>query len=217
MKSLLFPALFSLVAFAAPTVVHAGAACCASPDAECTPAEVGKPAPDFTLPGSDGKNHTLSAAKGKITVLEWTNPECPFVKKFDDSGEIQKLQKEIAEKGVVWYRINSSNPQNPGYQSVAQAADYNTAKKVPAITLIDADGKVGKTYAAKTTPHLYVINAEGTLVYNGAIDDVPSKDAADIAKAKNYVRQVVNELADGKPVSVSTTKPYGCGVKYAQK
>ena len=213
----LIPAFLSLVALGASPVFADPSCCGTSGETNCQTAEVGKPAPDFKLPGSDGKEHTLSASKGRITVLEWTNPECPFVKKFDDSGEIQKLQKELIGKGVVWYRVNSSNPENNGYQTVAQAADYNNAKKIPAVTLIDADGKVGQCYAAKTTPHIYVIDKEGTLVYNGAIDDKPSKDAADIATAKNYVRQVVNELAEGKSVSVSTTKPYGCGVKYAKK
>lgn len=216
MKALLFPTLLSLSTLFLATGAHASDSCC-SAEAAPTTAEVGKPAPAFTLPGADGKSHSLSDAKGKITVLEWTNPECPFVIKFDKSGEIQKLQKEITAKGVVWYRINSSNAQNPGAQTVAQAADYNTAHKVAATaTLLDPEGTVGKLYGARTTPHIYVINAEGTLVYNGAIDDAPTKASADVAGAKNYVRQAVDEVLAGKAVSTPQTKPYGCGVKYAK-
>jgi len=179
-------------------------------------AEVGKPAPEFTLPGADGKNHSpVSENKGKIIVLEWTNPGCPFVQKFYAPKEMQKLQKEMKEKGVVWYRINSSAEGQEGHQNVEQAAKYDKAHGVEAkATLLDHDGKVGRLYGAKTTPHMYIIDTTGTLVYNGAIDDMATPRSGDIALAKNYVRQAVDELLAGKPVSNHTTKPYGCSVKY---
>lgn len=204
MKALLaIPAVFSALVLAATPAV-------------AKDAEVGKPAPAFTLPGADGKEHSpIAEAKGKIVVLEWTNPGCPFVQKFYNPKEMQKLQKEMKEKGVVWYRINSSAEGKEGHQTAEQAAKYDKAGGVEAVaTLLDHDGKVGRLYGAKTTPHLFIIDTKGTLVYDGAIDDMATPRSSDIPLAKNYVRQAVDELLAGKPVSNPTTKPYGCSVKY---
>jgi hypothetical protein len=179
-------------------------------------ATVGQPAPDFTLQGGDGKPHSLSEYKGKFIVLEWTNPQCPFVHKFYDSGTMQKLQKEETAQGVVWIRINSSGVGKEGSQTVADVAPYEQANHVAStVTLLDPDGTVGHTYGARTTPHMFVINPEGKLIYAGGIDDKPSPNQEDIATAKNYVTAALAEAMAGKPVSVPTARPYGCSVKYA--
>lgn len=180
-------------------------------------AEIGKPAPAFTLEGADGKTHSLADAKGKIVVLEWTNPGCPFVQKYYEPGEMQKLQKAAVEKGIVWYRVNSSAPGRDGAQTAKQTAAYEKSNNVAATaSLIDPTGEVGHAYNALSTPHLYVIAADGTLAYSGAIDNMPTPNSADIAKAKNYVTQALAEIEAGKPVSEPSTKSYGCSVKYAK-
>jgi peroxiredoxin len=172
-------------------------------------------AADFTLPGSDGKTHTLSEAKGKYVVLEWTNNECPFVKKFYQSGEMQKLQKKYAQQGVVWYSIVSSAPGKQGFVGPKEAEEVRIREGAqPAAVLLDADGKVGRQYQAKTTPQIVIVNPQGEIVYEGAIDSVPSYDSADIPKATNYVAQVLDAVLAGKPAPVTSTKPYGCSVKY---
>jgi len=180
-------------------------------------AEIGKPAPAFSLEGSDGKTHSLADSKGKIVVLEWTNPTCPFVQKYYESGEMQKLQKAAVEKGIVWYRINSGAPGRDGTQTVQQLGAYDKTHGVNATaSLVDPNGETGHAYEARTTPHLYVIAADGNLAYSGAIDNIPTPNKSDIAKAKNYVAQALEELAAGKPVSEPATKPYGCSVKYGK-
>lgn len=177
--------------------------------------EAGKPAPDFSLPGADGKTHGLSEFKGKYVVLEWTNHECPFVKKHYSGGAMQGLQKKYTGKGVVWLQIVSSAPGKQGFVTAAQATDLNKSQGVAATaTLLDPDGKVGKLYGAQTTPHMFVINPEGKLIYMGAIDDKPSTNAADIATSKNYVAAALDEALAGKPVTTPVTKSYGCSVKY---
>jgi peroxiredoxin len=177
--------------------------------------QVGSPAPEFTLTDSNGTSHNLSDFKGKFVVLEWLNHGCPFVKKHYDGGNMQNLQKEYTGKDVVWLSIVSSAPGKQGHMS---PEDTNKAKeeKGSAATaiLIDEDGTVGKLYDAKVTPELYVINPEGTLIYAGAIDDKKSVDAADVAGAKNYVKQALDEAMAGNPVSTPQTEAYGCGVKY---
>ena len=179
-------------------------------------AVVGQPAPEFMLPGSDYKAHSLADYRGKVIVLEWTNPGCPFVKKWYGSGEMQKLQKEATEKGVVWLRVNSSAPGKQGAQSPSEAAATEKEQHIAAtMTLLDADGKVGRLYGAKTTPHMFVINSKGLLVYAGAIDSKPSVDPADIPGATNYVTAALADLAAGKPVATPATQAYGCSVKYA--
>ncbi len=181
------------------------------------PAAVGQPAPNFKLLGGDGKEHSLAHYKGKYVVLEWTNPGCPFVHKFYDSGTMQKLQKDETGKGVVWLRINSGAEGHEGYQTVSDLASYVKSENVNATqSLIDADGKVGHAYGARTTPHMFVIDPKGTLIYAGGIDDKPSPDPADLPGAKNYVVAALDEAMAGKPVTTPTAQPYGCSVKYAK-
>jgi peroxiredoxin len=186
-----------------------------TPLARAAEAQVGKPAPNFTLPDTNGKSHSLSDYKGKIVVLEWLNHDCPFVKKLYNSGHMQKLQKTYGNKGVVWFSIISSAPGKQGYSTPEQANELIKQKKAaPAALLLDPDGKVGNLYGAKTTPHMYIITSDGVLVYNGAIDDIRSTNVEDIAKAKNYVQIGLDEVMAGKEVSTKTSVPYGCSVKY---
>ena len=172
-------------------------------------------APEFTLTDTNGTEHSLSDFKGKIVVLEWFNHGCPFVKKHYSQGNMQALQKKYTGKDVVWLSIISSAP---GKQGHASAADHNkmAADKGTAATaiLMDEDGKVGKAYAAKTTPHLFIIDASGELVYQGAIDDKRSTNPADIASSKNYVAEALDALLAGNAPPVAKTNPYGCSVKY---
>ncbi|MCE0522197.1 MAG: thioredoxin family protein [Methylacidiphilales bacterium] len=181
-----------------------------------SPATVGQPAPNFTLQGSDGKTHSLAEYKGKYVVLEWTNPNCPFVHKFYDPGAMQKLQRKETAKGVVWLRINSSATGQSDYQTAADMATYVKKNHVAATaSLIDGDGTVGHLYGARTTPHMFVINPEGVLIYAGGIDNKPSPDPDDIKTATNYVAAALKEAMAGKPVTTPTAPPYGCSVKYA--
>ena len=181
-----------------------------------TSASIGQPAPDFTLQGGDGKQHSLADYKGKFVVLEWTNPQCPFVHKFYDSGTMQKLQKAETAKGVVWLRINSSAAGHEGYQTVSDLASYEKDHNVAASeSLLDPTGAIGHTYGARTTPHMFVINPKGILIYAGGIDNQPSTDASDIPSATNYVTTALDEAMAGKPVTTPTAPPYGCSVKYA--
>jgi peroxiredoxin len=178
-------------------------------------AVVGQPAPEFTLADGAGKSHALSSFKGKFVVLEWNNFDCPFVVKHYGSGNMQKLQKDYTGKGVVWLTVNSSAAGKQGHLQPAEVAGKLAERKAaPTAYLLDADGKAGKAYGAKTTPHMYVIDPKGTLVYAGGIDDKPSTDAADIADARNHVAAALDEALAGKPVSVATSTPYGCSVKY---
>ncbi len=177
--------------------------------------EIGKTAPDFTLPGADGKNHSLADGKGKFVVLEWTNHECPFVQKHYSSGHMQALQKKYTAKGVVWLRIISSAPGKQGFVTAAEATAI--AKKdgtAATATLLDPDGKVGHLYGAQTTPHMFVISPDGKLIYMGAIDNKPSANVADLLTAKNYVSAALDEAMAGKTVTTATSKSYGCSVKY---
>jgi hypothetical protein len=177
--------------------------------------EVGKAAPDFTLTDTNGTSHNLSDFKGKFVVLEWVNHGCPFVKKFYAPGKMQEWQAAYTGKDVVWLSICSSAPGKQGHMN---AADWNT--KIEAVgskssaVLIDEDGTVGKLYAAKTTPHMFVINPAGGLIYAGAIDSVKSASSDDIADATNYVDQALTEAMAGNAVSTPTSTAYGCGVKY---
>jgi peroxiredoxin len=178
-------------------------------------AVVGQPAPEFTLTDSTGKPHSLSSFKGKFVVLEWNNFDCPFVVKHYGSGNMQKLQNTYTAKGVVWLTVNSSAAGKQGHLQPAEVAGKLAERKAaPSAYLLDADGKAGKAYGAKTTPHMYVIDPKGTLVYAGAIDDKPSTDIADVAGARNHVAAALDEALAGKPVSVASSTPYGCSVKY---
>jgi peroxiredoxin len=170
---------------------------------------VGQSAPDFQVKDTSGKEQSLAAYKGKYVVLEWVNPECPFVKKHYDSANMQSTQKAAEAKGVVWLSVAS------GDTSSANLASWVKEKKAtPTATLLDGDGKVGKAYGARTTPHMYVINPEGKLVYAGAIDSKATANKADIQGATNYVTAALTESMAGKAVSKATTEPYGCSVKY---
>ncbi|MGA7213613.1 MAG: thioredoxin family protein [Terrimicrobiaceae bacterium] len=177
--------------------------------------QVGKPAPNFTLKDLSGQSHELSDFKGKYVVLEWVNFGCPFVEKHYGSKNMQKLQKEFVDKGVVWLSICSSAPGKQGNET-PDAAKSGLAEFGSAATayLDDEDGTVGKLYQAKTTPDMFVVNPEGVLIYAGAIDDKPTPDPSTVAGANNYVRAALEEATAGKAVSVPSTKPYGCSVKY---
>src|SRR4030095_1597526 len=175
----------------------------------------GDAAPEFSLPDSNGKTQSLSQNKGKYVVLEWFNEGCPFVQKHYKGGNMQGLQKQYTAKGVVWYSVISSAPGKQGHgtpeQVNARAKEWNTA---PSAILLDSEGKVGKLYGAKTTPHMYVINPEGKLIYAGAIDDKATSDPEDLKTAKNYVKEALDQAMGGKAVTTTATVPYGCSVKY---
>ncbi|HEX4638946.1 MAG TPA: thioredoxin family protein [Chthoniobacterales bacterium] len=176
---------------------------------------VGSAAPDFSLKDTKGQTHSLSQHKGKYVVLEWFNPECPFVKKHYGSDNMQKLQKEFTGKGVVWLTIDSSSEGAEGYLT-ADAANKIMSQWKTNMTalLLDPDGVAGKAYGAKNTPDMIVINPEGKIVYEGAIDSKASPNPADIPASTNYVKAALDESLAGKPVSNAQTKPYGCSVKY---
>jgi peroxiredoxin len=186
--------------------------------AQTDQAEVGSPAPDFTLTAADGEKHSLSDFEGQYVVLEWLNFGCPFVGKHYDSGNMQQLQETYTDKGVVWLSIVSSAPDKQGYyppeEMVQQKKKHNG--NMTAI-LMDPSGNVGKTYGATVTPHMYVINPDGELLYRGGIDDKPTTDQADIEGATNYVRGALNAAMNGEEVSPKRAEPYGCTVKYASK
>lgn len=185
------------------------------PEAAHGTAEIGKPAPAFSATGSDGKTRSLGEYKGKIIVLEWLNHGCPYVRKHYDSGNMQSLQKELTEKGVIWLSVISSAPGQQGHSSPEKAnADAQANGARPTAILLDESGEVGRSYEAKTTPQMFVISTAGMLVYKGAIDDKPTFARDTVAGAKNYVRQAVSEMLEGKTVSEPVTTPYGCSVKY---
>jgi alkyl hydroperoxide reductase subunit AhpC len=178
-------------------------------------AKVGDPAPTFTATDTTGKVHTLSALKGKWVVLEWHNNGCPYVRRHY-AGNIQKLQHDWTAKGVVWFTVISSAPGLQGHVTAAEANAYAKAvKAAPTAILLDPKGDLGSRYEARTTPHMFVINPRGILVYNGAIDNKPSTDPADDAAVTNYVSAALTEGMAGKPITTPTSRPYGCSVKYA--
>lgn len=189
----------------ATTLLHSRAASAAT---------VGQPAPAFTLPDTAGRPVSLAGFKGRPVVLEWHNPGCPFVRKHY-SGNFQTLQKEFTGKGVAWLAINSSRDDSADYLSPAQLGRWMDEKQAAATaTLMDEDGSVGQAYRARVTPHMYIVNAQGVLVYAGAIDSIPSARVADIERATNYVRQGLTELLAGQPLSTPTSQAYGCSIKY---
>ena len=175
--------------------------------------EPGDPAPDFSLKDSRDNPQKLSSYAGKFVVLEWMNPECPFVKKHYGSGNMQKLQKQYTGKGVVWFSIISSAPGKQGYCTGPQAeANRKDQKADPTAVLLDPSGEIGQKYGAKTTPHIFIINPEGKVIYGG--DSIRSTNPADCSKADNYVRETLDAALAGKPVPHPETKPYGCSIKY---
>lgn len=189
-------------------------ACLCAPSVRAA-VNTGETAPDFTLTDTNGQSHSLSDFKGKFVVLEWLNHDCPFVKKHYDSGNMQGLQKEYVAKDVIWLSINSSAAGKEGNYSPEESNELTKEKDAASTAvLLDPDGQVGKLYGAKTTPHMFVVSPQGLLIYQGAIDDRPSADPADIPTSVNYVKAALDEALSGKAVSVSTTKSYGCSVKY---
>ncbi|HOP50428.1 MAG TPA: thioredoxin family protein [Ignavibacteriales bacterium] len=179
-------------------------------------AKLNAPAPNFKLKDKDGNEISLSQFKGKIVVLEWINFDCPYVKKHYNSNNMQKLQEEFTQKGVVWIAINSSAPGKQGHFTTQEINErINLHKAKFNYYLIDEDGKVGRTYGAATTPHLFIIDKDGILVYAGGIDDKPSKEIEDVKNATNFIHKALNELLSGQKVSIQSQPPYGCSVKYA--
>lgn len=177
--------------------------------------EPGKPAPALDLVDLSGKSVSLADHKGHWIVLEWTNPECPFVQKHYKSDNMQATQREVTGKKVFWIQINSTNPNHPEFKTPAKMAEWNSQVKAsPSVATLDRDGKTGRAYGAKTTPQMVLINPNGVVVYNGAIDSIRSASAADIPKATNYLKQAVQEALGGKPISMPSTTPYGCSIKY---
>lgn len=178
-------------------------------------AKLDSPAPDFTLVDSEGSRHSLTDFQGKWVVLEWVNYDCPFVRKHYGSGNMQRLQKTYTEKGVVWLSVCSSAPGKQGHFSGSELKE-RIAKEKGAQTayLVDEDGTVGKAYDAKTTPHMFIVDPKGILVYAGGIDDIASTNQDDIAKAVNYVGAALDAAMAGKPIATKGSKPYGCSVKY---
>ena len=178
--------------------------------------KVGDQAPDFTGTDSHGQAHKLTDYRGKFVVLEWHNNGCPFTKKHYESGNMQRLQKEWTDKGVIWLTVISSSPGSQGYVTADQENEYlQKMHAVPTAALLDPNGDIGHLYGAKTTPHMFVINPQGQIIYNGAIDDKATTDASDVNGANNYVSDALQEATSGKAVAVATTRPYGCSVKYA--
>ncbi len=179
-------------------------------------ATVGQPAPAFAAKDLSGKPVSLADYRGRTVVLEWVNPECPYVRKHYDSGNMQATQKAASAKGVVWLSVNSTHAGHVDFKPTAQMAAWTQRQgAVPSATLMDAEGKIGRTYGARTTPHMYVIDDKGMLVYAGGIDDRPSANPSDVKGAKNLVNAALADLLAGKPVAQAVTRPYGCSVKYA--
>ena len=177
-------------------------------------ATVGQAAPDFSATDTGGKTRQLSDYKGKLVVLEWTNPGCPFVQKHY-SGNMQSLQKEFAAKGVVWLSLNSTEIGSGDYLAPAKLAGWMVEKQASATAiLMDASGKIGQLYGAKTTPHMYIVSPQGRLVYAGAIDSIASAQVDDIKTASNYVRLGLNEALSGKAITLASSRAYGCSIKY---
>lgn len=177
---------------------------------------IGAPAPAFSALDVDGRTRSLSEFAGKTVILEWTNHDCPYVRKHYNSGTMQSLQRDMTKEGIVWLSVVSSPPGEQGYVTAAQAKELTTSRNAaPSDLLLDPKGAMGRAYRAQTTPHMYIIDGKGRLVYAGAIDDKPSASAASLNGAKSYVRQAVAEMKAGKPISEATTKAYGCGIKLA--
>ncbi|PKL42212.1 MAG: thioredoxin family protein [Candidatus Riflebacteria bacterium HGW-Riflebacteria-1] len=176
---------------------------------------LGEAAPNFTLNDLDGKPVELASFKDKYVVLEWTNYDCPFVKKHYSSGNMQALQDKAIADGVVWLTINSSAAGKQGNFTPEKWKELAAERKsAPTAILLDGDGKIGQLYVAKTTPEMFVIDPNGALIYMGAIDDKPTANIEDVKTAINYVQSALDEAKAGKPVSVPISKPYGCSVKY---
>ena len=179
-------------------------------------ASVGQAAPSFSATDSSGKAVSLADFKGRTVVLEWVNPECPYVRKHYDSANMQATQKAATATGVVWLSVNSTHPGHVDFKQPAEMAAWTKSQAAaPTSTLMDGDGKIGRAYAARTTPHMYIVDAKGTLVYAGGIDDKASANPADVKSAKNLVNAALGDVLGGKAVAQPVTRAYGCSVKYA--
>jgi peroxiredoxin len=177
--------------------------------------QIGQAAPDFTGTDTDGRQHRLSDYRGKYVVLEWTNHDCPYVRKHYGAGNMQAQQREAAQQGVVWLSVISSAPGKQGHVSPAQADQLTAVRDAePSAVLLDEAGEIGRLYGAKTTPHMYLVDPQGKLVYMGGIDSIASANPDDIGKATQHLRVALNEALNDKPVGVPVTRPYGCSVKY---
>ena len=208
MSKLNVPRRTLLLGSAAIAMAPAAAFATSSPD-------LGKPAPQFSAVDSNGKTWSLADLKGKVVVLETTNHDCPYVRKHYTANNMQDQQREAAAKGVVWLTVASSATGEQGYVTAQQANDLTKNRNAaPAAVLLDPQSKVARAYGATVTPHMYIIDANGVLAYKGGIDSIPSANAADIPKAKQYVRIGMDEVLAGKPVTDSSTRPYGCTLKY---
>ncbi|MBB6561445.1 hypothetical protein HNP48_004138 [Acidovorax soli] len=178
-------------------------------------ATVGQPAPEITLKDTTGKTVRLSDFKGKHVVLEWTNPGCPFVRKHYDSGNMPATQKDAAGKDVVWLAVNSTEKASGDYLEPAKLSSWlKERQSVPTAILMDEEGTAGRAYGARTTPHMYIVNPQGQLIYAGGIDSIASAKIDDIPRATNYVKTGLAEALAGKPLTAATTRPYGCSIKY---
>ena len=194
----------------------AGRGILASPAWAAGVAKVGETAPAFNTAATNGRSVSLADQRGKLVVLEWTNHDCPYVRKHYDSGNMQTLQKEITAQGVVWLTLISSSPGTQGYVSPKEADELTASRKAnPTAVLLDPSGAVGKAYGATNTPHMYIVDKAGLLVYAGAIDDRPTTRRADVQGAQNYVRAALEDMAAGRAVQTPVTRAYGCTVKYA--
>jgi peroxiredoxin len=184
--------------------------------AVAAPAQVGQAAPAFSATDSAGRAVSLADFRGRTVVLEWVNPSCPYVRKHYQSANMQATQKGAAAQGVVWLAVASTHAAHPEYLGPAELAAWMKQQgAAPTHTLIDSDGKVGRAYGARTTPHLYIVDAKGRLAYAGGIDDRPSANPADVKGAKNHVTAALADIAAGRPVAQASTRAYGCSVKYA--
>ncbi len=177
--------------------------------------KIGQPAPDFTGTDSNGQQQTLSSYRGKFVVLEWTNHDCPYVRKHYGAGNMQAQQRDAADAGVVWLSVISSAPGQQGHVEPSKANELTRSRDAaPHAVVLDPSGDIGRSYDARTTPHMYIVDPNGTLVYQGGIDSITSADQDDIPNARQHVRIALNELLSGAPVSQAVTRPYGCSVKY---
>ena len=205
MKTLFLASAFATLAFSAGFTPLALAA-----------ATVGQPAPAFTAVDASGKTVSLADFKGKHVVLEWVNPGCPFVVKHYSSANMQGTQKTATAQGVVWLAVNSTSPDAEDYKTPAAMAQWMQQQKAAATaTLMDNNGKIGRAYGARTTPHMYIVDPAGMLVYAGGIDNKPTSSTADIPGATNHVKVALAEALAGKAISTASTRPYGCSVKYS--
>ncbi|MEM9029140.1 MAG: redoxin domain-containing protein [Pseudomonadota bacterium] len=178
--------------------------------------EIGKMAPDFVGTNTKGEAVKLSELRGKTVILEWTNHGCPYVQKHYGTGNMQALQQQAQKDGIVWLSIISSAPGTQGYVKAAKADELTTSRKaLPASVVLDPEGKIGRLYDARTTPHMYIITPDGKLAYKGAIDDKPTARYSDVKAANNYVSNALKLIQAGKAVDPAITRAYGCSVKYA--